>query len=124
TWFVLDRYDRPLSVPPRSAQEGDGQHDDRRKDSYADDPLDRDRFAVLVEEIEIGRQVLGRLVPFRGIRFEAARNQLIEGSRNFGNHGLGRQGRTVDSALQLGDGTDGMFGAVTPREHVVENQSE
>ena len=109
---------------PDAADERERQCHDPAHHLHPDDAFDRNQLAAIVEANQIGLEFLGRLIPLRGIGFEAFRDHAVKRFGDLGRHGPGRRRRFQHPALELGDRAFGANTAVSADEGVVQNQTE
>ena len=118
---ISERAYHQLPPTARAASE----HNDRGQNPHADDALDRDRHAVVVEPIELRFELGRRLITLLGVRLEAARDEPVERfgtppARRISSGGGGCSIRRCSSAIALCR----VLGPAAADEHVVEDQAE
>ena len=107
-----------------AAEQRDGQRITAASSLHADDALDGDRRARVVEAIESRFEFGGRLKALVRIGLEAARDERVERLRDVRSDASVPAPAPAPSGLQLGDRA---FSGCAPRaadEHVVEDQAE
>ena len=124
TWRVLYRgLHRASRHKVRPAEQRENEHGCRHDEARSHAPHERERLAVLIEAIEIGRQIARRLIALGGIRIEAARDQPVDRFRNRRVDRSHRWWRMLHAPLELFKGVSrGSFASA--KQHVREDQSE
>ncbi len=119
----LGRHPRPRELPGAHERREDRRRRDRQE--ALREPLrQRPQLAVLVEAVEVGRQLLGRGVARAGVRLDAPGDDPLEGRGDVRPH-LRQRGQGL--LLAPGGLLEGRAGAALPPpagEQVVQDQAE